>query len=298
MENGSVVSMMDVTSYISVIKSLDGRALEFLGIAVATYYISVFIYALRWKIVLSGMGRDIPLPELFKIILSSIFINNVTPMSRGGGEILRVTWVSKKHKVPVALSTASILYERISEVIPVLILTLLGASYFATHIVAFVVLGAIAAVLLWFKWDSVVLLSTKLFRVSLTQEDLVRMLELKKKSALSLLTVGLSSAVWLLDITRLKLIAIAFGWNPPLAFLAIVSLANLLFGLMAFTPGGIGIVEGGLLGTLTYFGIPSTLALSVTLIERFISYVSSTVVGFMAMVASGGVEVWRALRSR
>jgi uncharacterized protein (TIRG00374 family) len=92
--------MIDVTSYISVIKSLDGRALEFLGIAVATYYISVFIYALRWKIVLSGMGRDIPLPELFKIILSSIFINNVTPMSRGGGEILRVTWVQKSTRCP------------------------------------------------------------------------------------------------------------------------------------------------------------------------------------------------------
>ncbi|WP_048152115.1 lysylphosphatidylglycerol synthase transmembrane domain-containing protein [Palaeococcus ferrophilus] len=289
--------MMNIASYISVIRSLDGRALELLGMAVATYYLSVLIYALRWKIVLNGMGRSIPLMELLKIHLSSIFVNNVTPMSRGGGEILRVTWVSKKHKVPVALSTASILYERISEVIPLLILTLLGASYFATHIVAFVVLGGIAAVLLWFKWDGVVMLSVRLFRVSLRQDDLVRMLELKKKPTVSILTVGLSSAVWLLDVTRLKLIAMAFGWDPPLTFLAIVSLANLLFGLMAFTPGGIGIVEGGLLGTLTYFGIPSTLALSVTLIERFISYVSSTVVGFMALVASGGVEVWKALRS-
>ncbi|WP_167909857.1 lysylphosphatidylglycerol synthase transmembrane domain-containing protein [Thermococcus sp. Bubb.Bath] len=289
---------MDIASYISVIRSLDGRALELIGIAVATYYISVFIYALRWRIVLSGMGKDIPLMELLKITLSSIFVNNVTPMSRGGGEILRITWVSKKHKVPVALSTASIVYERISEVIPVLILTLLGISYFATHVVAFVVLGAIAAVLLWLKWDRVVMLSVKIFRVSLRQEDLIRMLELKKKPAISLLTVGLSSAVWLLDVTRLKLIAMAFGWNPPLAFLAIVSLANLLFGLIAFTPGGIGIVEGGLLGTLTYFGIPSTLALSVTLIERFISYVSSTIVGFMTLITSGGVEVWRALRSR
>ena len=290
--------MIDINTYTAVITSLDRKALELLGIAVATYYISVFIYALRWKIVLGGLGKSIPLTDLLRINLSSIFVNNITPISRGGGEILRITWVSKKHRVPVAVSTVSILYERISEIVPVLILAVLGISYFATHLRLFIVALFILMVLIWIKWDRVVVLSVRLFKIKLTQDDLVRMLELKRKPTMNMLTIGLSSAVWFLDVIRLKLIAMAFGWNPPLTFLSVVSLANLLFGLLAFTPGGIGIVEGGLLGTLTYFGIPSSLALSVTLIERLISYVSSTVVGFITLVTSGGVELWKALRSR
>jgi hypothetical protein len=110
--------------------------------------------------------------------------------------------------------------------------------------------------------------------------------------------IGLSSIVWILDILRLKLIALALGWNPSVSFLAIVSFVNLIFGLMAFTPGGVGIVEGGLIGTLTYFGVPSALAISITLLERFISYVLSSMVGFMTLVYSGGAEIWRALKSR
>lgn len=290
--------MMDIGTYTALLTALDDRALELLGIAVATYYLSVIIYALRWKTVLGGMGKTVPLIDLLKINLSSIFVNNVTPMSRGGGEILRITWVSKKHRVPVAVSTASILYERISEIVPVLILAVLGVSYFATHLRLFLVILSALMVLVWLKWDRVIVFSIRLFKIKLTQDDLVRMLELKRKPTVNMLTVGLSSAVWFLDVMRLKLIAMAFGWDPPLTFLSIVSLANLLFGLIAFTPGGIGIVEGGLMGTLTYFGIPSTLALSVTLLERLISYVSSTVIGFITLVASGGVEVWKALRSR
>ncbi|WP_297419291.1 lysylphosphatidylglycerol synthase transmembrane domain-containing protein [Thermococcus sp.] len=290
--------MIDINTYTAVITSLDGKALELLGIAVATYYISVLIYALRWKIVLGGMGETIPLGDLLKINLSSIFVNNITPMSRGGGEILRITWVSKKHRVPVAVSTVSILYERISEIVPVLILAVLGISYFATHLRLLLIILSALMVLILFKWDRVVVLSVRLFKIKLTQDDLVRMLELKRKPTVNMLTISLSSAVWFLDVMRLKLIAMAFGWNPPLTFLSVVSLANLLFGLLAFTPGGIGIVEGGLLGTLTYFGIPSTLAISVTLLERFISYVSSTVVGFITLMTSGGVEIWKALRSR
>ncbi|WP_456396890.1 lysylphosphatidylglycerol synthase transmembrane domain-containing protein [Thermococcus sp.] len=294
---GGIIAMIDINTYTSIIASLNSKALELLGIAIATYYLSVFIYALRWKIVLGGMGKTIPLNDLLKINLSSIFVNNITPMSRGGGEILRIAWVSKKHGIPVAVSTASILYERISEIVPILILVVLSISYFATHLILFVLILSVIVIGIWFKWDRIIELSIRLFKINLTQEDLVRMLELRKKPALNLLAIGLSSMVWFLDVIRLKLIAMAFGWSPPLTFLSVISLANLLFGLLAFTPGGIGIVEGGLLGTLTYFGIPSTLAISVTLLERFISYVSSTVIGFITLVTSGGVEIWKALRS-
>ncbi len=72
---------MDISTYTAIIRSLDNKSLELLGgIALALYYTSTLIYALRWKIVLAGMGgRDLPLLDLLKVTLSSIFVNNVTP---------------------------------------------------------------------------------------------------------------------------------------------------------------------------------------------------------------------------
>ncbi|WP_227738511.1 lysylphosphatidylglycerol synthase transmembrane domain-containing protein [Thermococcus paralvinellae] len=291
------MKMITIGEYTNLLKSLNKTSLELITIALALYYLSTIIYALRWKIILDSMGKNVPLIDLLKAILSSIFVNNVTPMSRGGGEILRVTWISKKYKIPLSLSTVSILYERIMEAFPVTILLFLGLTYFARHIIYFVSLAIFVVVLIWLNWEEFIKLSVKIIKVELTTEELMNIISLKRKFSLNILVVGLSSVVWFLDMLRLKLIALAFGWNPSIGFLAIVSLANLIFGLMAFTPGGIGIVEGGLIGTLTYFGIPSTLAVSITLIERFISYVLSSIVGFITLIVLGGTEIWRVLKS-
>jgi uncharacterized protein (TIRG00374 family) len=121
---------------------------------------------------------------------------------------------------------------------------------------------------------------------------------LRSMHSLNVVAVLLSSTVWLLDVVRLKLIALAFGLNLAWSFIAVISIANLLFGLVAFTPGGVGIIEGGLVGTLTYFGIPMALAVSITLLERFVSYVASSLVGLAVLLTSGGVEIWKALRSQ
>jgi hypothetical protein len=290
--------MINVIEYTNLIKSLDKESLELIAIALSLYYLSTLIYALRWKLVLRGLGRDMPLLELLKITLSSIFINNITPISRGGGEVLRITWISRKYKIPMTLSTVSIIYERIMEAVPITILLLLGITYFASHTMYFALLAIFIMMFLWLKWEMFIRLSVKIFNANLTTEELAGIISLKKNFFMNVIVIGLSSIVWILDILRLKLIALALGWNPSVSFLAIVSFVNLIFGLMAFTPGGVGIVEGGLIGTLTYFGVPSALAISITLLERFISYVLSSMVGFMTLVYSGGAEIWRALKSR
>ncbi len=160
-------------------------------------------------------------------------------MSRGGGgEILRVTWVSKKHQIPIALSTISIVYERIVEIVPVMFLLLLGITYFAAQVLSIAALFMLFILLIWLKWEEFIRISVKILKIQLTQEELLKISELKRKPSLNILAVGLSSMVWILDIARLKLIALAFGWDPNIGLLALISLANLLFGLMAFTPGG------------------------------------------------------------
>ncbi|MCD6372280.1 MAG: flippase-like domain-containing protein [Thermococcus sp.] len=274
-------------------------SLRYLALAFLTYYVSVVIYGIRWKLVLREIGRDAPLSELVKAILASIFMNNVTPMSRSGGELLRMAWVSRRANIPAGVSAVSIIYERILETIPVFVLFLMGMSYFSSEEpLPFGVLGITGIILIWAKWDSFVRLSLRFFRTPVAEEEMERIASLKNCHSLNLVGVLLSSAVWVLDVVRLKLITMAFGLNMAWSFIAVISIANLLLGLVAFTPGGVGVIEGGLVGTLTYFGIPTALAVSITLLERLVSYVVSSLVGLVVLLMSGGVEIWKALKSQ
>lgn len=269
----------------------------YLLLAIFVYYFSVLIYALRWKLVLRGMGKDVPFPELVKSILASIFMNNITPMSRSGGEVLRIAWISRRGKVPVGLSTMSVVYERILETIPVFVLFLVGMLYFSSMPGFLFVLGVIGIALVWIRWEDFVRISLRVFKASVSDEEMERIVSLRRCHNITLWGILLSSAIWILDVVRLKLITLAFGLHLSLSILVVVSIANLILGLVALTPGGVGIIEGGLVGTLTHFGLPLAMAVSVTLLERFVSYVLSTVVGFVVLVTSGGREVWRALKS-
>jgi uncharacterized protein (TIRG00374 family) len=290
-------SLMDSAArYFSVVRS---ASLGYLALAFLTYYVSVVIYAIRWKLVLRGVGRDAPLKELVKAILASIFMNNVTPLSRSGGELLRMAWVSKRANIPTGVSAVSIVYERILETIPVFALFLVGMSYFSSNEpIPILILGIAGILFVWIKWDSFVRLSLRIFRTQVTEDEMKKITALRGMHNLNLAAILLSSSIWLLDVARLKLITLAFGLNLSWSFIAVISVANLLFGLIAFTPGGVGIIEGGLIGTLMYFGIPMALALSITLLERFVSYVASSIVGFAVLLTSGGVEIWKALKSQ
>ncbi|ANF23131.1 lysylphosphatidylglycerol synthase transmembrane domain-containing protein [Thermococcus piezophilus] len=280
--------------YVTLIEKVP---LHYLTLALLTYYVSVVLYAIRWKLVLRGMGRDAPLFELVKAILASIFMNNVTPMSRGG-ELLRIAWISKKNNIPTGISMVSIVYERILETIPVFVLFLVGMLYFSSTPELLFIIGIAGVAAIWIKWEAFVRLSLRLFRTSVSGEELENIRSLRNRHNINLMGILLSSAVWILDVARLKLITLAFGLHLSLSLIAVISIANLLLGLVAFTPGGIGIIEGGLVGTLTHFGIPLGFAVSITLLERFVSYVLSTLVGLVVLLTSGGKEVWRALKSR
>ena len=57
-----------------------------------------------------------------------------------------------------------------------------------------------------------------------------------------------------------------------------------LLALVPFTPGGLGFVEAGLVGTLTLAGVPVHAALTATLVYRLVAYWLPLLVGGVAYV--------------
>ena len=64
----------------------------------------------------------------------------------------------------------------------------------------------------------------------------------------------------------------AVGANPRPSLVVLAYTAAELLALLPFTPGGLGFVEAGLVGTLTLAGVPGSDALAATLLYRLAAY--------------------------
>ena len=64
----------------------------------------------------------------------------------------------------------------------------------------------------------------------------------------------------------------AVGADPRPSLVLLAYVAAELLALLPFTPGGLGFVEAGLVGTLTVSGVSASDALSATLLYRIVAY--------------------------
>ena len=76
----------------------------------------------------------------------------------------------------------------------------------------------------------------------------------------------------------------AVGADPRPSLVLLAYVAVELLALLPFTPGGLGFVEAGLVGTLTLAGVPAADALATTLLYRIASYWLPLLAGGVAYV--------------
>jgi uncharacterized protein (TIRG00374 family) len=98
---------------------------------------------------------------------------------------------------------------------------------------------------------------------------------LNKMSAL----LTISFFCWLTEIGRLFFIINALDITGIIfSLIVFVTLANAILTTVPLTPGGIGIVEPGIIGLLA-LSVPTTDAVSIALLDRSISYMSIVILG-------------------
>jgi uncharacterized membrane protein YbhN (UPF0104 family) len=265
------------------------------ALALLAYIVSVPAVALRWRAVLRGVtGQRLPLGPLVLASLASSFVNNVT--AGPAGEACRVVALVRLRFTTASRATAAVVYERLGEV-PVFVLMAIVALVFAGRNVrlatdrAWIAIGALggAALMLWAGRRLVARWWTRL-------RDWARAEAVTIAPATLAVSAGWSVAVWLLDVTRLWLVARIFHVHISVAQAAALSAITIVGGL-APTVGGLGVIEGGLIAALLAFGVPSSSAIAITAVERSISYGLATVAGAGALAVLGGRELWAAART-
>jgi glycosyltransferase 2 family protein len=261
--------------------------------AFIAFYLSLGVRALRWQLLLRNTGEDSPVPGLFHIIILAFFANCLLPAKMG--DFYRAYLARQRTPISGTKALGTIVSERVIDFLVLMSLLIISGlisfhavipSRFVPAVVAGVAMAAALVVGLvglrfsrgWFSRylphryrDRV-----RSFKAGLLDAFGGRPLEL----------LGLSVLVWALESSRLYLVVQALplhlSLNPAqVVFIALV--ASLLTTIPAL-PGGLVLVEGGIVAVFLFFGFTASQGFTVAILDRVISYWSLVAIGLVTFL--------------
>jgi glycosyltransferase 2 family protein len=264
------------------------------------YYVGFPLRGWRWVLLLRGSGHIISPRDGTEIIFISWLVNCLVPAKLG--DIYRAYLLKINSTVSLSRTFGTVFIERILDLFAIAVLGL-GAGYVSFRtglppIVQFlfalgigVVIVLAAGLLTMRNFGRRIILRLPLpHRVvefyDRFEEGVFGAVGLRQMPILIVLT-GL---IWTTEAMRLFLVVEALG--IPGVHLGIsgsffVALCGSLLTAVPLTPGGLGIVETGVVGILRLaYGVPASAALAITLVDRTISVLSIIVLGSIAYVLS------------
>ncbi len=278
-------------------------------VAVILYLVSILMYMIRIVIIFLRLGYRIKPQHAAKAHLATILVNNLTPFSRAGGEAARIAYIYSHYpNTPLAVVISAIAAERLTDGISITLLALLAVALglFTTReawaILVLALLTITGFILVRHYWDKLIQkaaekLPEKYKAKILSNNQSSNIMQSILQDKLLIITcTSIGLVVWVLDAARLYSIITGLGYEIDFSRAIAATILYLALGLLAFTPGGLGIIEGGLTAILTTLGLPASKAVAATLIERLISYGLGTMLGALVILIEGGRQAWRRLR--
>lgn len=245
----------------------------------------------RWQLYLSRLGHALAWPPSLRIYLSG-FALTTTPGK--AGEAFRGVLL-KQRGVPFPVSFAAFISERLSDLVAIVLLTLVGLAQYpqARGIVLAGVLGIVAllvclsskSLLDWLhRWASA--REGKLMRlIAHASEMLMSARHCHRPALLGIATV-ISIVAWGAE-------ALAFYWmlgwlgaDISLSFAIFVYALSMLAGALSFLPGGLGGAEAVMVSLLVLKGMTMPAAIAATVFIRLATLWFAVVIGLAALIRS------------
>jgi uncharacterized protein (TIRG00374 family) len=273
---------------------------------------AVFLGSLKWKTLL-GAFNPVSMRNAVKGILIGIFFNNVTPVARTGGEPFRAYFMEKKEGISFGDSFAAVALDRIIDSIPFITIISISIVYFvlllnlSTEILIIIIIALILNVgalflVLYFSLNleaaRKLVFSFMMFvarfsnRLEKYEKHINEVVEQYHKAIKTIAArkrnlaycVSVSFGFWFLTILRGYLVVLALGYEVDFIVVVVVQMVGILVGAIPLLPGGLGSTDGIMMLLYYSFQFPAALAVTASLVDRFIS--------FWIMTAVGGVFVF------
>ena len=264
--------------------------------AFVVFYAGFPLRGLRWARLLRGSGFRIGLKDATEILFLSWLVNCLVPAKLG--DVYRAYLLKLNSPVSLSRTLGTVFIERILDLFAISVLGLAAGFWsFRTGLPTQiqVVFGIAVAVVIIL---AVLLLSLRNFGRQILvrlpvphrviefydrfEEGVFGAVGLRHLPPLVILT-GL---VWATEAMRLYLVVAALGYPDVelgISGAFFVALIGSLLTAVPFSPAGLGIVELGVVGVLTAaYGVPTTEATTIALVDRGISVLSIIILGSIA----------------
>ena len=263
---------------------------------------SYIIRFLRWKIILNSIDLNPPILKNIYIWLGS-FAFTATPGK--AGEVIRVILLNKECKMPSLPVMISLIIERLTDVIAVLIIFFWNSYLIPMHnfnytISPQLIIIIILSFLIFYKrkniknlflWTLKKLLPNKELNLKKNIE-IMRTLTSPKNITISII-LGLMA--WILEGTSFYIILKGFDLSISLMGATFAHTTSSLIGAITFVPGGLGSTEASTIGLLALQGIPISLGTSATLLIRLMTLWFATILGLICLLLNKNIVIKKAL---
>lgn len=248
--------------------------------ALVIYLSAAWLAGARWCLILRALGATCTTWNAVVTYSAGVFVGNVTPMRTIGNDAVRIALIRTRSDASVKAATASVVYDRVSELPAVVMVFLLAVPTLHPSMAAVAAASAVVALLAFVP----VVRRAIARRLAAWHETIVGVPVGRGSVAAAL---ACSVGVWILDVTRFTLVAAAFGVFLTPAQAATITASRLLAGLVP-VPGGVGVIEGSAIGLLVWFGYPADTATAITAVERLILFGCGTALGGISLALLGG----------
>ena len=256
-----------------------------LGLALANYVLRL----VRWRMYLTTLGHPVGLRSAASIYFAG-FAFTATPGK--AGELLRGVFL-KHEGVPLLVSTAAFLSERLGDLIGVLVIALPGAM---VHPQGGLIVGIGAAIIAALVMalsqrraleGAVHVCARSRFRLVVRLGALARLLvEARRCHEPRVLVLGLalSLAAWCAEAYAFHLVLAAMGVQIELGFAMSIYALAMLAGAVSFLPGGVGGAEAVMTALLMVSGANEAKAVAATLVIRLATLWFAVALGALVLL--------------
>lgn len=255
----------------------------FIPVMLVLVLIAYFVRFLKWNLFLKSVGVNLKLKDNLFVFFSGMGMI-ITPAKVGeiwkGWLIKDINGENLSKTVPVVIT------DRVTDVIGLVILSLLGILYYKDGIyilIALLLIFAVFFVAVRSEKISGRIISILEKRAGKYSKDIKTMhatfLQLMNPKNIVGLSF-LSAFAWFFECLALYFVIIGFGQSLSLLLSTFVFSFASLVGAISMIPGGLGIAEATLSGILQYFGLTSTDAVGIAMVIRFGTLWFGAILGF------------------
>jgi uncharacterized protein (TIRG00374 family) len=276
-----------------------------IGATLATFHWSAFALALllatanyvlrflKWEYYLNKLGvRGVGKLDSWLVFLSG-FVLTITPGKVG--EVFKSAVLAETHGVPVARTAPIVIAERLTDVIGVIVLIIVGSAGFSGGLPwAMAGLVAVGVGLVFIMWQAPALRAIAWLegrpgrgaRLAPKLRESFGSLRLLASPTALLLPTVLSIVGWGLEGVALYLLLGGFGTPAPLPLTVFFYATATLAGAIVPVPGGLGVAETLIQEQLVRIAhVPQAPATAAMILIRLATLWWAVVVGFLALAA-------------